>query len=145
MFQYPHRIVGGFKVARRAGYACQIKFQYPHRIVGGFKDVSLYEDAGFGVVSVSSSDRRGVQELVASGWIYCSKSFSILIGSSGGSSPPLPLQFQTGRCFSILIGSSGGSRMPSFTRVTAGASVSVSSSDRRGVQGKRVQCYCLFC
>ena len=61
------------------------------------------------VVSVSSSDRRGVQENRISSLPCWQTGFSILIGSSGGSSSsPSPPPALSGS-FSILIGSSGGS------------------------------------
>ena len=62
-------------------------------------------------------------------------SFSILIGSSGGSrtaamDTPAPVESS----FSILIGSSGGSRVRPLLLRCKSRAVSVSSSDRRGVQ-----------
>ena len=61
MFQYPHRIVGGFKSAVAIGTTKRTLFQYPHRIVGGFKRGPAISDEHQVKVSVSSSDRRGVQ------------------------------------------------------------------------------------
>ena len=109
-FQYPHRIVGGFKPAITPTVPDGKVFQYPHRIVGGFKNAVVYTSNGGSIC------------------------FSILIGSSGGSRKkgtvllPLLLVFQyphrivggfkSDNCFPLIV--------MSF--------VSVSSSDRRGVQ-----------
>ena len=61
LFQYPHRIVGGFKMTSRRPCKPPVVFQYPHRIVGGFKLTVKKLLISVCVVSVSSSDRRGVQ------------------------------------------------------------------------------------
>ena len=87
-------------------------FQYPHRIVGGFKQCRTISRKRTSSVSVSSSDRRGVQVVIDYARLILSFGFSILIGSSGGSSRQ-----------------PGGARSPARL-------VSVSSSDRRGVQDR---------
>ena len=116
-------------------------------------------------VSVSSSDRRGVQAHAFAPSIPEIRSFSILIGSSGGSSKlKAPNDCMSRRfsiligssggssllevvreieelCFSILIGSSGGSRMWNSAWRHRHICVSVSSSDRRGVQVHPVNRY----
>ena len=166
------------------------RFQYPHRIVGGFKVAGCSKRPRHHRVSVSSSDRRGVQVcpqrvqsdtrerfsilIGSSGGSrpmkpICSRatllSFSILIGSSGGSSKlKAPNDCMSRRfsiligssggssllevvreieelCFSILIGSSGGSRMWNSAWRHRHICVSVSSSDRRGVQVHPVNRY----
>ena len=135
------------------------RFQYPHRIVGGFKVAGCSKRPRHHRVSVSSSDRRGVQVCPQRVQSDTRERFSILIGSSGGSRPMKPICSRaTLLSFSILIGSSGGSsfsacsrreRWCSFQyphRIVGGFKlmrslrpspkfgVSVSSSDRRGVQ-----------
>ena len=117
-FQYPHRIVGGFKIGSGNECMSESKFQYPHRIVGGFK-------FKFSISGLND--------------VMC---FSILIGSSGGSSSnadpfagcgivfQYPHRivggFKFASCskslkiigFSILIGSSGGSRIDTGATLT---------------------------
>ena len=159
MFQYPHRIVGGFKLfvlllpfPAREGFSILIgssggssssvtlttrlswMFQYPHRIVGGFKkahDSNLLETSFCFSILIGSS---GGSSMVIAWLITCPCCFSILIGSSGGSSPPasghnfLPTSFQYPH--RIV----GGFKFVHCGHRSLRPLVSVSSSDRRGVQ-----------
>ena len=90
------------------------RFQYPHRIVGGFKPSISVPRPTWPLVSVSSSDRRGVQAPAYAPATAVMPCFSILIGSSGGSRRQRPEPHPDPGCFSILIGSSGGSSAPHF-------------------------------
>ena len=110
VFQYPHRIVGGFKASCGDSQKRVIAFQYPHRIVGGFKSTGSADCSRTNYVSVSSSDRRGVQVEFLLCLAWDDNCFSILIGSSGGSRLLAALGTPVRSSFSILIGSSGGSR-----------------------------------
>ena len=159
VFQYPHRIVGGFKLIGKRPGDLPPTFQYPHRIVGGFKLHPLPQTDHNFYVSVSSSDRRGVQVREEKFRLKVKLSFSILIGSSGGSSwvhvdcPTGNALFQyphrivggfkvdraidfapTPTTFQYPHRIVGGFKFDRQTSNGQSCCVSVSSSDRRGVQ-----------
>ena len=90
--------------------AVQIMFQYPHRIVGGFKLSSCFAWPGMIIVSVSSSDRRGVQGC-SPRWVRLSDQVSVSSSDRRGVQGRKFVRRRRFRSsFSILIGSSGGSR-----------------------------------
>ena len=129
-FQYPHRIVGGFKIIPPHMIEPVPEFQYPHRIVGGFKnDVltgALDQIPSFSILigsSGGSSEHGGIT-------IRAGSSFSILIGSSGGSSLLAEIDACNDASFSILIGSSGGSSPSAdiVAGVNSGFSILIGSS-----------------
>ena len=137
LFQYPHRIVGGFKLAMilMSCWLC-FAFQYPHRIVGGFKNFHPGRISRDSVVSVSSSDRRGVQVFAISRSLPF-PSVSVSSSDRRGVQVWRSRSIRISSPVSVSSSDRRGVQDDEPPSVQAPCSVSVSSSDRRGVQADR--------
>ena len=134
-FQYPHRIVGGFKTRKPDGLMSQSRVSVSSSDRRGVQVYLFRCRPLFFEVSVSSSDRRGVQVgLPAPVADSPQISFSILIGSSGGSSTIGQRVLIAEDEVSVSSSDRRGVQVLSICRSCGDLSVSVSSSDRRGVQ-----------